>query len=61
MKHGFWFDVQELEETIAASKNDVWRLYGSGGAGQAGQAGARATRWSPLDGLLEVLRAWRRK
>jgi Zn-finger nucleic acid-binding protein len=58
LKHGFWFDARELEETIAASKSDAWRLYGSGGSGEAG---ARAKAWNPLDGLLEVLRVWRRK
>ena len=61
MKHGFWFDARELEETIAAPKSDVWRLYGSGhGASGRGEAGPRAEQWSTFDGLPEVLPALRR-
>lgn len=58
MKHGFWFDAKELEDTIAASNNDVWRLYGSGGTGRAG---ALANSWNPLGGVIEIIRAWRRR
>ncbi len=56
MKHGFWFDAHELAETLAASKNDLWRLYGS-----AWSEPRDANSWNPLGGLIEIIRAWFRK
>lgn len=65
LDHGYWFDVSELEEVIANSKSDVWRLYGTGvGTADAWRRydGGETSnaRWNPIQALIDQIRAWRK-